>query len=98
MPREPREPMRRMVSSVSAATMPSPPAKRLPCMARRWARKAESSAAAIFAAQEAFAPSQIMPETTARVLTTEEAISSRLPPRSQVAAAATPLEALVAPQ
>ena len=34
----------------------------------------------------------------AGVLTTEEAISSRLPPRSQVAAAATPLEALVAPQ
>ena len=55
-------------------------------MASSWARKPASSAAAIFEAQEAFAPSQIIPETAARVFMSAAAHCSRLPPASQVLA------------
>ena len=51
-----------------------------------------------FAAQDAFAPSQMMPETFARVFTMVWLISSSPPPSSQAIPAPAPAPAVTAPQ
>ena len=74
------QPTAATVSSTEALTMPSPPWKDLPSIARSCAIMALSRQVAIFAAQEGFAPSQTMPEAVASVLVRVISICSSVPP------------------
>lgn len=68
------------VSSRSLPTIPSPEWKDRPFMDRVWARIAAPTEEAILAAQLGFAPSQMMPETLARVLVMVRLMVSKSPP------------------
>ena len=65
-----------MVFSTPLETMPSPPRNCCSLRYMLYPRRPASTAAAILAAQEGLAPSQIMPEIVARALTRVWAISS----------------------
>ena len=69
-----------MVCSIVSSTMPWPGWNAAWRIVMLCARIAASTLVAIFAAQDAFAPSQTMPATFARVLLIVVEMSSTLPP------------------
>ena len=67
MPTLPIRPMFAIVPSTVSDTKPSPGLNTLPSKAISWAKTAASTAAAIFAAHDGFAPSHTIPPTLAKV-------------------------------
>ena len=98
MPRLASLPTISIVRSTPFLTMPSPPKNWLPPRYISRPSSPASTAAAILAAQLAFAPSQTMPEVTATVLTIVWAITSKRPPCRYAMPEAAPAPALTAPQ
>ena len=70
MPSFPSRAIFRIVFSIPFTTIPSPPLNSCPFRYIWNPRMPASTEDAIFAAQDAFAPSQTMPETMASALTT----------------------------
>ena len=93
-----RRPTFLIVASAPFVTIPSPARNSCPRIYILYPSIPASTACAIFAAQEAFAPSHTIPDTTASALTTVCVTSSNPPPQRYAIPAPAAAPAEIAPQ